>query len=271
MSLLDLYKMDYTLTKIDALSQTYWCDGQAFTMAYPRPTNAFLYVESGRVEAQMRDGTHIEAPAQSVLFVPKGAQYTLTFHGEEGAAPRTLLFEFVATVAGTEPDLGDSFVVGIFNYSARYEEMFAQIADEVARPVSIPAVVKTQAYGLLNAILSELSETHYVHSSYGTIMDGIAYLENDIYQKLSIQEIAAMCFVSVSYFERLFRRYAGMTPSQYRIKQKINRSLRLLQSPEGTLEQIAEELGFYDGAHFCRCFKKETGMTPKEYRRTHTG
>ena len=42
----------------------------------------------------------------------------------------------------------------------------------------------------------------------------------------------------------------------------------MLASAELSVENICEELGFYDASYFYKQFKLETGMTPTEYRKT---
>ena len=56
MQLSDLYKEDYNLSKLCAMHQYTWTNGQVFTMANPRPTNAFLYITDARVTINTKNG-----------------------------------------------------------------------------------------------------------------------------------------------------------------------------------------------------------------------
>ncbi len=66
---------------------------------------------------------------------------------------------------------------------------------------------------------------------------------------------------------RSFRRHFSCTLGEYVRKQKIERSLPLLQHTNLSLSQIAQECGFADQSHFSRCFRQLTGFTPGRYRR----
>ena len=88
-------------------------------------------------------------------------------------------------------------------------------------------------------------------------------------QALSIKEIADICNISVSYFERVFHSYAGVSPGQYRTLHRINYIKMYLQNKNMSLEEISEKMGYYDSGYLCRIFKKKTGMTPREYRQIY--
>ena len=116
------------------------------------------------------------------------------------------------------------------------------------------------------------------HYLYNELLDSISdkgnphvsrikqYIMDNLSRKMSIKEIADMCNMSVGYFERLFKEYAGVTPTLYRIQKKMQRAKLLLSNETLNIDQIAFQLGFEDTAYFCRVFKKQNGCTPTEYR-----
>ena len=100
-----------------------------------------------------------------------------------------------------------------------------------------------------------------------TIEGGVKHLENCEKEPKTIPEIAKICNVTVGYFRRSFKNYAGISPGEYRDIQRVNRIKMYLHRPEVTLEQIAEYMHFCDSGYLCRFFKRKTGMTPHYYRR----
>lgn len=59
----------------------------------------------------------------------------------------------------------------------------------------------------------------------------------------------------------------GMTPNDYILHMKLNKSLILLSNHTLTIGEIAYQLGFSSPAYFSKCFKKQFGVTPAEYRK----
>lgn len=69
---------------------------------------------------------------------------------------------------------------------------------------------------------------------------------------------------------RLFsqiKNITGMTPNDYILHVKLNKSLILLSDHSLTIGEIAYELGFSSPAYFSKCFKKQFGVTPADYRK----
>jgi AraC-like DNA-binding protein len=68
-----------------------------------------------------------------------------------------------------------------------------------------------------------------------------------------------------SYFNRFFKKYAGVTPSDYRKTLKsINSALKCFWQ---AAKEIAYELGFEDAGHFSRFFKNMTDQNISEYKK----
>jgi hypothetical protein len=66
---------------------------------------------------------------------------------------------------------------------------------------------------------------------------------------------------------RLFARYLGIPPQTLWRILRFQRALRALMSdPEGSLSDLASNLGYFDQAHFIREFREMTGGVPRGYR-----
>ncbi len=89
-----------------------------------------------------------------------------------------------------------------------------------------------------------------------------AHLERDI----RLPELAALTGISQYYFCRLFKRSLGVTPHQYVLQQRIERSKRLLKQKNLALADIALMCGFKNQSQLTTVFRKTTGATPKSFR-----
>ena len=71
--------------------------------------------------------------------------------------------------------------------------------------------------------------------------------------------------MSRAYFNRIFKKEYGITPTQYIQKKRIDKAILLLGNSDYTREEIATFCGFNDVKYFYTIFKKVTGKTIKEY------
>lgn len=95
------------------------------------------------------------------------------------------------------------------------------------------------------------------------------YIENHYNEVLQVQELAAHCNMSYSYFARLFRQTYNQSCKEYIEFVRINKVLDLLRFTNLDLTYISQETGFADCSHLIRTFKKRTGTTPKQWRMEH--
>jgi AraC-like DNA-binding protein len=86
-------------------------------------------------------------------------------------------------------------------------------------------------------------------------------------QSIRISDLARLVNLSISQFERNFRKLFGMTPIAYLQRVRLHESARALRKTNHTVGQIAVECGFYDQSSFTRLFRKQYGVTPGGFRR----
>jgi len=84
---------------------------------------------------------------------------------------------------------------------------------------------------------------------------------------VSLEEIAAACNLSRSYFIRAFRETTHRTPHQWLQEQRIERARNLLHTTDLSLSEIAYASGFVDQSHFTRVFTQQVGTPPGTWRR----
>ena len=82
---------------------------------------------------------------------------------------------------------------------------------------------------------------------------------------LSLKELATMCNMGESYFQKLFKGIHGVSPKKYIIQLKINHACDLLRLERYTVTQIAELCNFSDVYFFSRQFKEYTRITPTQF------
>ena len=91
-------------------------------------------------------------------------------------------------------------------------------------------------------------------------------LNDNIYGKLTIEDIARKIGKSESTVKTLFARFQPGGIIRYYNNLKIREAKRLIRENRHTFAQIAELLCFDSPQYFSKYFKKLTHMTPKEYK-----
>lgn len=92
------------------------------------------------------------------------------------------------------------------------------------------------------------------------------YIDNNLNSKLKNKDFAKLAAMHSGAVNRLFKSQTGQTPLEYQKSQRIEKVCELLQFSDKSIEQIADESGFYDRFHLSRVFKNIRGISPAEYR-----
>jgi AraC-like DNA-binding protein len=92
------------------------------------------------------------------------------------------------------------------------------------------------------------------------------YIEAHLENNVSLEVLAGIAGLSISYFARAFKQSQGMAPHDYLMRRRLHRAIDLLAGTDLPLSAIAHGLGFSDQSHFARRFRQHFGLTPSRYR-----
>ena len=98
------------------------------------------------------------------------------------------------------------------------------------------------------------------------IFDFEDVIESNLYNNLSLEELAHLTSKSISTFKRLFKKHFDTTPAAYFRTKKMARAAELLSSSNLTIGEICWDCGFDSLSHFSSSFKKELSFSPSEFR-----
>jgi AraC-like DNA-binding protein len=100
------------------------------------------------------------------------------------------------------------------------------------------------------------------------IWRALHYINEHLTDHLSVLETAKECGMSISSFQRAFKREVGMTFCKYVNMLRIARARRLLHDNHRSMSEIAFDCGFSNQYHFTRTFKRFSNMPPRSFRKT---
>ena len=101
---------------------------------------------------------------------------------------------------------------------------------------------------------------------YSELLDVLKYIDDNITNIESVDELAKRCYLSPRQFRSIFKQMTGETPKTYICKQKLKKTAILLITTTMSINTIAIEMHYSSPFQLSRDFKKQFGISPKQYR-----
>ena len=95
------------------------------------------------------------------------------------------------------------------------------------------------------------------------------YIKSNISKKILNSELSALISMEKSAFIRYFKKNYGITPQEFVIEKRLEKSCMDLVFSDKTIDEIAENAGFCDRHHFTKLLKKIRGHTPGDFRKRY--
>ncbi len=221
----------------------------------PRPDYGFMFLYKGSMKFVYQKGV-LEAQTGDIIFLPRGCYYEVFFNGdEENTADYLVNFS-----AFSESEFDQPMRI-LQNASPSFIELFERVLRASVEGES-SYYCNGSMFFLFDRIENAFKESDN-HAKGEIITKAVTLLSGA--DNLSIKNIAKECGVSESGLRKLFTDEYGVSPVEYRQKERVKRAEYLLESTTLSVKEIAYALNFYDESYFCRTFFKHTGQTPKEY------
>lgn len=147
------------------------------------------------------------------------------------------------------------------------EEMSEEMAGLNQLAYGVPAKeVKEAVKGLLEGKIG-LLEKRLVPSGKRKVSEAKKYIDGHYWQSsIGLNEIAEKTGVNPSYLSNIFKKEYGCSISRYLIHVRMEQGKRMMEeTPDITVGEVAELVGYSDAYYFSRSFKAEYGTAPSKY------
>lgn len=219
-----------------------------------------------------------------VIFVFPGQLHSISQKDSEIMEYENILFKSTLLKSSGYDLCNDSFIQpflsGNFNISpvvnkkCSYYSAIASSINEIDqlcdnRPYAYQLAVKSylfQIFYVITANCGKSEATQIRKKSLEKVKTILTYISKHYQENITIEDIAAHCFYSKSYFMKFFRETMGVSFISYLNDYRLEIAAKLLTETSDNIVDIALNTGFDNLSYFNRCFKKKYGMTPGKYR-----
>lgn len=235
-----------------------WGPMQADHVARRVDNQLFCMLEGPRVYEDPQGRAFLTAYPGDILLMPVGTAYTTYPTSPEGNWGIGILFN-LKDDQGRELLLDDTVRLVARDENRRYAARMRQLVGYVLQGGFSPLKAKALLYELLYSVATDgaLSQRSPRLES---ILPAVRYMENNLQSAVSVDALAALCFMSKSTFHRRFQAEFHISPTAWHLDARIQKSRELLLSGLYSVEQVAEIMGFCDTCYFSRMFYKRTGQ-----------
>lgn len=223
------------------------------------------------------DGTHIQVRPEHLLIINSESIHNVladrSYNGEEPMAvillihrrflvnniPNFLNLHFLNTHAKAADEI-KKVIMELTNYGKNekrpYEYLYAKgLILQLLSLICEQGVVKKE----------DISNINYDKNSYR--MKGVLqFVENCYKEHITQEEAAKKFYFNKDYFSRCFKKYMGMSFSEYLLEYRLKKAKDDLLDSDFSITEIAERNGFSDDRRLIIAFKKKYEITPLQYR-----
>lgn len=176
---------------------------------------------------------------------------------------------------------GEGFVFGISFRSGGFRPFHdASVSTLTNRTVAISSVFGSQGEALVERLLALETDADLVKAAEAFLRarlpepDPWLHTVNQIVDRIRsdrevtrVEQVARLCGIGTRQLQRLFSEYVGVSPKWVIQRYRLHEAAERLAGSDVGLEDLAQELGYFDQAHFVRDFKAIVGCPPGEYAR----
>jgi len=120
-------------------------------------------------------------------------------------------------------------------------------------------IMQMQNLHEVNTNMHELSQS----SRFAYVVE---YIRLHLTEKLNIDALSQMAFMSKPSFFRAFKHELGISPVDYIIRERIHFAKQLMNNPYNSISEACFKAGFNNLNYFSRAFKKIEGITASQYK-----
>ena len=246
-------------------------DDNEFTMHIHEQCEIYFFV-SGNVE-YLVEGSKYPLDENSLMIMRPAEAHKPKIVGKEKYERYAINFpvDFTADIdpegklatAFTERPIGKNNLFGTNEIDMKFvQKLFAEMC-EAAEDYDRQLTIKTHLMILLDMISRAYDKKGSVEQKLTSTAERVvAYVNNHLFDDISVPKLAEHFYLSTSQFSRVFRQATGAAPWEYITKKRLTAAKEKIRGGCST-QNAAESCGFGDYSAFYRAYVKHFGCAPK--------
>lgn len=267
--------------------------GQPYTIAYrkDKPQNpvvihshdaAELYLTLTDLDDVILEDKVIRVPAGTLIIIPPFCLHQL-YHKSDVFYERYVIniqmkwLDDIFAGTNNHPDYlgGGSEPSLVMLSDGQRKEIINQLHRMIRLGHTFNSRSFSEFFQLVTMIDEAVSETasknkdlYKTNKTHEKVSEIINYINDHIYDEISVSSIADHFYLNPDYVSRLFKRYAHASLGKYVTLLKMSTAQNLLK--EGySVKDVQEKLGYCSYAHFFKTFKNSVGISPSIFRKNN--
>jgi len=237
--------------------------------------NFIFKVGGGDTEFKVAGEQHLLQDEAAILVNPWEPHAKLASIGGATLALTVLVnAQWLLDAAGGKPGGSKLFPVPRVSLTAPVQEAVLRIAISMTA-ADADAVQPEELVGhLVREVVNAYADHDLARSSLfsGPAMDArvaraTRYMREHASENPSLDDIASQVALSRSRFFEQFKNCIGVPPQQYLDWQRMALATRMLSTPDLSVAEVSDRLGFSAPSHFARFFAQHIGFPPSDFKR----
>jgi len=240
--------------------------GHAFTTHRPagRVDYHIIYIDEGSMTAEYEGEMYILHAGDYIVYEPHQRQL---YSFSEGENTISCWIHFTGTAADeVMRELGLS---GGVRRAAR-DPMIRHSFDRLCgmeKTDSPSAAVQNGALLMYLGFLARSGQGE--QTGVEALAPALRLMRREYDREIPVSECAAVCRMSESRFQHVFRETMGIPPHRYLLSIRMQTARDMLMHTDLRISEAAAQCGFTDSLYFSRIFRRECGMSPRQWREGH--
>lgn len=149
----------------------------------------------------------------------------------------------------------------------RIEDIIAFMGEELDRAEEGYRLTVRSALHILFTMIFRKMSLPMKSEIYSINMELLSYISVHCGEHITLERLARDCNYSPSHFSRAFKKFAGMTLTEFLDNVRMEKAKYLIESTQLPIGEIIANVGYGNPSRFHTLFKKKYGETPLQYRK----